>query len=278
MTRDSQVAATASIDPTSLVAPGARIGPGCHIGAFCRIGPQAVLGEGVVLHSHVVIDGDTRIGAGTEVHPFTLLGGPPQHRGYLGEPTRLEIGESCEIREQVSIHRGTVLDKGLTRIGNRVMLMAQVHIAHDCVLADDVTVAGNTALAGHVEVGAHAFIGGVSGIHQRVRIGERAMIGGVAGIPLDVIPYGLATGSPARLYGLNLIGLKRAGLPRQSIHALRAAYRELFDDGEVALAGRIDGVAERFGDVPEVMKVIGFIRAGSARQILSPGRRNAAGG
>jgi len=259
---------TTHIDPSSIVAPGAVIGVGVEIGPFCRIGPQAVLGDGVVLHSHIVIDGDTQIGAGTVVHPFTVLGGAPQHLRYKGEATRLEIGAGCDIREQVSVHRGTAHGGGVTRIGNHVMLMAQTHVGHDCTLGDHVILAGNATLAGHVTIGDHAIIGGVSGIHQFVRIGARAIVGGCAAVPMDVIPFASAFGNHARLRGLNIIGLKRADFSREAIHTLRAAYHDLFLAEGPPFRARIDAIAERYAASPEVGEIIAFIRADANRPIL----------
>lgn len=261
------------IDPHAIVAPGARIGAGVKIGPFCRIGENVVIEDDVILHSHVVIDGHTRIGAGTEIHPFTALGTPPQHLRYKGEPTRLEIGPGCDIREQVSVHRGTALGDGVTRIGKGVMLMSQAHIGHDCILGDHVIVAGGAALAGHVSVGDHALIGGLAAVHQFVRIGARACISGSAAVPLDLIPFGMACYNPAVLKGLNVVGLKRAGFSRQVLHTLRAAYRALFLDDGPAFRERIDPVAGRFADSPEVGEIIAFLRAEARRRPLPVFRR-----
>ena len=256
------------VDPTSIVAPEARLGSGVEIGPFCRVGPDAVLEDGVRLHSHVVIDGLTRIGARTEVYPFTMLGGAPQHLRYKGEPTRLEIGPDCVIREQVSIHRGTAHGGGITVIGSDAFIMAQVHIGHDCQIGNHVVMAGNCTLAGHVSVGDYAIIGGVSGIHQFCRIGERAMVGGCAAVPMDVIPFGSALGNHARLGGLNLVGLKRSGLNRAAIHTLRAAFQDLFVSDAQTFRTRVEQVADRYAESPEVAKIVVFIRAGGHRPIL----------
>lgn len=256
------------VDPTSIVAPGAHLGNGVEIGPFCRVGPDAVLQDGVRLLSHVVIDGHTHIGARTEVYPFTMLGGPPQHLRYKGEPTRLEIGPDCVIREQVSIHRGTTHGGGVTVVGSDAFIMAQVHIGHDCRIGNHVLMAGNCTLAGHVSVGDHAIIGGVSGIHQFCRIGERAMVGGCAAVPMDVIPFGSALGNHARLGGLNLVGLKRSGLDRAAIHTLRAAFHDLFLDDAQTFRTRVERVADRYAESPEVAKIVAFIQAGAHRPIL----------
>lgn len=256
------------IDPDARVDAAAVLAPGVVVGPFCRVGPGVELGPGVHLHSHVVLEGPLTIGARTQVFPFTMLGGPPQHLAYAGEPTRLTIGADCMIREQVSIHRGTVRGGGETVLGDGVYVMSQVHVGHDCRIGDGVILAGNCALAGHVTVGNHAVIGGVSGIHQFCRIGERAMVGGCAAVAMDVIPYGTAMGNHARLTGLNLVGLRRAGVSRTAIVRLRAAVQALFGPGPEAFRDRLDAVAERYGGSAEVARVIAFIRADAARPIL----------
>lgn len=271
----SQPPRSARIDPTALVSPLAKLGEGVEIGPFCRVGPDAVLGARVVLVSHVVIEGHTSIGEDTVVHPFTLLGGPPQHRRYAGEPTRLEIGARCEIREQVSIHRGTAHSGGLTRVGDNALLMAQTHVGHDCMIGDNVTMAGNATLAGHCVIGDGAVIGGVSALHQHVRIGRGAIVGGCAAVPMDVIPFGSAFGNHARLRGLNLIGLKRAGLPRATIHRLRGLYHALFVAEGPPFRSRIEPLAHAHADCPQAMEVIDFIRAAAGRPILPALRREA---
>lgn len=258
----------AVIDPSSIVSDKAVIGAGVEIGPFCRVGPDVVLGDGVKLHSHVVIEGPTTLGARCEVYPFTMLGGPPQHNRYKGEPTTLEIGPDCVIREQVSIHRGTAHSGGRTVIGASALVMAQCHIGHDCRIGNNVTFAGNCTLAGHVEVGDFAIIGGVSGIHQFVRIGERAMVGGCAAVPADVVPFGSALGNHARLGGLNLIGLKRSGLDRAAIHTLRAGFHALFQTDDLPFRARVERVAEDYATSVEVMKIVDFIRADAHRPIL----------
>lgn len=256
------------IDPLSQVSAGARLGDGVEIGPFCRVEAGAVLEDGVKLLSHVVIAGRTKIGARTEVYPFTMLGGPPQHTRYRGEDTALVIGPDCTIRENVSIHRGTAHSGGETIIGAKVLVMASAHVGHDCRIGDHVILAGNCTLAGHVTVGDHAIIGGVAGIHQFCRIGERAMIGGCAAVPADVVPYSLAFGNHARLSGLNMVGLKRSGLDGAAIRVLHAGFNELFRGADGTFRSRLDAVAERYAHSPELMKIVAFIRADAHRPIL----------
>ena len=256
------------VDLGSVVSADAVLGPGVHVGPFCRIGPGVVLEAGVRLHSHVVLEGPLHIGPRTEVYPFTTLGCAPQHLAYAGEPTKLSIGADCIIREQVSIHRGTVGGGGETVLGDRVFVMAQVHIGHDCRIGDGVILGGNCTLAGHVEVGHHAFIGGVAGIHQFCRIGERAMIGGCAAVPMDVIPFGSAMGNHARLGGVNVVGMKRAGFSQATIQTLRLAVRDLFLPGPEPFLARLAPIAERYADSAEVARVLDFIQSHKHRPIL----------
>jgi len=265
-------AAPPFVEAGSHVATDARLGPGVWIGPFCRVGPGVVLEDGVRLTSHVSVEGPTRIGARTVVHPFTALGGPPQHSRYRGEPTMLDIGADCTIHEHVSIHRGTPFGRGETTLGAQVLVMAGVHVGHDCRVGDRAVLAGQSGLAGHVEVGADTIIGGGALVHQFCRIGTRAIVGGGAVVVADVIPYGSALGNRARLGGLNLTGLKRAGLPRLAIHALRQAYADLFLSGEGLFAERLDLVAEAHADSPEVMTIIAFLRSAERRPVLGAQR------
>lgn len=266
MTPDDPSAAP-RIHPQAIVSPQAELGAGAEVGPFCVVGPGVVLGSGVRLLSHVTVEGPTRIGARSVVHPFAALGGPPQHARHRDEPTELRIGEDCAIREHVTIHRGTAHAGGLTAVGDRAFVMAGAHIGHDCRLGDDVTVAG-AKLGGHVEVGNFAILGGQAAVHQFVRIGSRAMIGGLAAVTEDVIPFGLAAGNHARLSGLNLVGLKRAGLGRDRIHALRRAVRALFEDASGPFGERLAALEAQPEPTPEVEEVLAFIRAGGGRPLM----------
>lgn len=263
------------IDPTARVDPAAIIGAGAEIGPFCRIGAGVEIGEDVRLMSHVTVEGPAVIGARTVVHPFAALGGAPQSTGYRGEATRLQIGEECQIREHVTIHRGTVAGGGLTQVGARVFIMSQVHIGHDCMIGDGVIMAGHSALGGHTVVEDHAIIGAMAGVHQFCRIGYRAMVGGMAAVTMDVIPFGTCEGNRARLGGLNIVGLKRSGASRAAIHALRAAYHDLFVADAGPFRDRIDPVAAAHADSAEVARVIAFIRSDRRRPVM-PSRRGAA--
>ncbi len=256
-----------SIHPTSIVDAGAELGADVEVGAFCHVGPKVRLHDGVKLVSHVVIDGDTEIGKGSIIHPFTALGGPPQHVGYKGEETKLIIGANSAIREHVSIHRGTAAGGGVTRIGDGGFYMVGVHIAHDCNIGDNVILAPNVAVGGHVAIGDNVFVGGLCAIHQNCRIGAYAFIGGGAVVVSDMIPYASAIGNHARLVGLNIIGMKRRGMARKTIHDMRTAYRMLFS-GEATLKERIDLVRERYGVCEEVKRILEFVEHDASRPLM----------
>ncbi len=266
------------VDPSALIAPGAIIadgaviGAGCRIGPFCTIGPEVVLEEGVELVSHVVVEGTTRIGAGTKVLPFASIGTPPQDLKYKGEPTRCEVGPKCLIREGVTIHRASVGGGGVTKLGAGCMLMAQAHVAHDCIVGDGVILANNVMLGGHVLVENGAFIGGGAAVHQTVRIGRLAMVSGLAGVTNDIPPFGYVFGLPARLVGFNKIGLLRRGASRDQLRTLRLANNLLFKDpGEFAV--KVEQAATRWPDEPLVQEVIAFVRDMTRRrQLVRPGR------
>ena len=195
----------------SLVHPNAMLAEDVEIGPFCTVGAHVTIGAGSKLISHVVIDGDTTIGARNTFYPYASIGLAPQDKKYAGEPTRLVIGDDNVFRENCTIHRGTVLDKGVTTIGSRILFMAYAHVAHDCVVGDDVILANGATLAGHVHMDAFAILGGVSAVHQFCRVGAHAMIGGCACVTQDIAPYVLGTGNPFSVSSVNLEGLKRRG-------------------------------------------------------------------
>lgn len=258
-----------TIHPSAIVDPSARIGEGVSIGPFSVVGPEVTLGDGVVLMSHVVVEGRTTIGPRTKVFPFASLGHAPQDLKFKGEPSRLEIGADSVIRENVTMNPGTEGGGMLTKVGDRCLIMVGAHVAHDCVIGDNVILVNNATLAGHVQIGDHAILGGLCAVHQWVRIGESAFVGGMSGVENDVIPFGTVIGNRAELGGLNLVGLRRANHPREHIHALRAAYKALFE-GDDPLKIRLERVAEAYGGSPLVDKVIAFVRAGGDRAICTP--------
>jgi UDP-N-acetylglucosamine acyltransferase len=260
------------VHATAIVDPAASLGEAIEIGPYCIVGPHVVLGDRTRLASHVVVEGNTELGADCVVHPFASLGGPPQHAAYRGEATRLVVGARNVIREHVTMHCGTAMGRGVTSVGSDGFFMAGVHIGHDCIVGDHVTMANTATLGGHVIVEDFVIIGGLAAAHQNTRIGRHAFVGGMAGVNHDVIPFGNVWGNHAHLEGLNLVGLKRRGFPREVINTLRGAYRMLFAE-EGTFQERLDDTAEAFAHSPEVMEIIAFVRAADAsRPITTPQR------
>jgi UDP-N-acetylglucosamine acyltransferase len=265
---------TARIHRTALVEDGAVLGEDVEIGAFAVVGPLVKLGDQVRLHSHAVVSGNTEVGARTIVHPHAVLGGAAQYRGDTGADARLVIGVDNVIREHVTINGGSAKGGGVTQVGARGFFMAYSHIAHDCHIGDGVTFANSVALAGHVHVADGVNIGGLAAVQQFTRIGRNAFVGGLSGVPSDVIPFGIVQGARAHLEGLNLIGLKRQNVPRERIHALRAAYRFIFF-GEGRLLDRVGEAAARWPDSPEVKDMIGFLLEDAGKRGFCIPPRNA---
>jgi UDP-N-acetylglucosamine acyltransferase len=259
------------IHPTAIVAKGAELANGVSIGPYCVIGPSVKLGAGTKLTSHVVIEGRTTIGAGNTVYAFAALGGPPQHTGYRGEDTALVIGDNNLIREHATMNIGTANGGGVTRVGSNGLYMIESHVAHDCMVGDNVILTKQATLGGHCKIGDYVIVGGLAAVHQFTRVGRHAMIGGLAAVVKDVIPYGSVWGNHAHLEGLNLVGLKRRGYDRDTINALRAAYRLLFAD-EGTFQERLEDTAETFATCAEVMEIIDFIRADASRPLCLPER------
>ena len=259
----------AKIHPTAIVDPAATLGADVEIGPYSTVGPDVIIGDRVRLVSHVVLEGHTELGAGCAVYPFANLGAAPQHLAHKGEATRLVIGVNNVIREQVTMHTGTVLGGGVTTVGSNGLYMVGAHVAHDCVVGDNVTFANCATLGGHVSVGDFVFMGGLSAVHQFSRIGRYAFVGGGAIVTRDVIPYGSVWGNHAHLEGLNLVGLKRRGFTREAINDLRSAYRMLFAD-EGTLQERLDDVARVFAASPHVSEIVNFIRSAADRPLCQP--------
>jgi len=264
-----------AVHPTSIVEDGAALGPGVEIGPFCHVGPRVVLGEGVRLVSHVSISGVTRIGARTEIHPQAVLGVGGQIRGNDFTDGVLEVGEDCVIREMVSMNAGSRKGGGLTKVGARGYYMVSSHVGHDCVVGDDVTLANMAILGGHVSVGDRAIFGGLVAVQQFCRIGKGAMVGGLSGVNRDVIPYAMAFGDHVELAGLNLIGLKRSGMSRAAINALRGAFRHIFYGAGGHIAARAVEAHARWPDVPQVGEVVDFILADAKQELCQARRRGA---
>lgn len=258
------------IHPTAIVESAAEIADDVEIGPFCVIGPQVTIGSGCRLVAHVHVTGVTAIGARTRILPFCSLGTPPQSTRYRGGPTRLVIGADCDLREGVTMNTGTEDGGGITTVGERGMFMANAHVGHDCHVGTGVTFANSATLGGHCVVGDGVIMGGLSAAHQYTRIGTGAMIAGMTGLRADVIPFGLAIGAIGRLGGLNLIGLRRRGLKRPSINAVRHAYEKLFS-GPGLFAERLDAIEREYGEDEAVGQIITFVRAASDRPLCQPG-------
>lgn len=259
-----------NIHPTAVISPQAKIGDNVTIGPLCVVGDQVTISDGCTLHSHVVIDGDTHLGAGCEIFPFAAVGMIPQDLKYKGEKTRLRIGARNKIREYVTIHPGTVGDKGLTQIGDDNLFMVNVHVAHDCVIGNHNVLANNATLAGHVKVGNHVTIGGLSAVHQFARIGDHAMIGGMSGVEGDVIPYGLVMGERARLAGVNLIGMERRGFEKSDIQTTMKAFKQLFQGTEGTFKERLATVKDTYQNNATVVNIIDFIMTENSRSLCQP--------
>jgi UDP-N-acetylglucosamine acyltransferase len=263
-----------SIDPSArvhsaaLVEPGAVVGPDCEIGPFAVIGPEVVLGAGVVVKSHAVLTGWTQIGDGTVIFPFATVGEVPQDLKFKGERTRLVVGKRCRIREGATLNTGTEGGGGVTRVGDDCLIMTGAHVGHDAQIGDRVILVNHVAIAGHCVLGDDVIVGGLSGVHQWVRIGQGAIIGAVTMVTNDVIPYGLVQAPRGELDGLNLVGLKRRGVDRAGITALRAAYQTLAqEDG--SFLDRARKLAEE-SDSPLVREIAEFILSKSDRSFLTP--------
>ncbi len=258
----------ANIHPSTVIEDGARIDPSAQIGPFCVIGADVEVQANVVLKSHVVVSGHTVVGEGTEIFPFAVIGEVPQDLKFKGEASRLVIGARNRIREHVTMNGGTEGGGGLTRIGDDGLFMAGCHIAHDAMIGDRVIVVNSAAIAGHCILEDDVIVGGLSGVHQFVRIGQGAIVGAVTMVTNDVIPYGLVQAPRGELDGLNLVGLKRRGVARSDITALRAAF-QMLAQGE----GTFHDRAERLGKETEsayVRQIVDFVMGDSDRSFLTP--------
>ncbi len=254
------------IHSTAQVDAGAKLADDVEVGAFSVVGSNVVLGAGTVIGPHAVITGRTTMGARNRVFQFSSIGEIPQDRKYGGEPTTTIIGDDNVIREYVSIHAGTALDRGSTDIGNGNLLLAYVHVAHDCVIGNNTTFSNNAQLAGHVHIGDWVVLGGFTGVHQRVRIGAHALVGGGSVVLQDVPPFVTVQGYPAKPHGTNNEGLRRRGFTPEDILAVRRAYKTLYregfalDDAKAALAAAAEAA-------PVLRPIIDFLAA-STRGIV----------
>lgn len=263
------------VHPSAIIAPGARVAPDVAIGPFCTVGPHVELRSGVTLVSHVAVDGHTLLHEGVHVSPYASIGLPPQDLKYKNEPTRCEIGPRTQLREHVTVNRGSV-GRGHTLLGADCLLMVGSHVGHDCQLGERVILANNVLLGGHVQIGEQVFVGGGAAIHQLVRIGRHAMVGGMSGVTNDIPPFGNVFGLPARLVGLNVIGLRRRGFSKDNLAQLRLAFRLLFRDNGSVFAEKLLAARQRWAEDKLVAEVLDFIASPERkREMCRPGRMTA---
>ncbi len=246
------------IHVSALVDAGARLGRGVVVGPFSVVGAHVTLGDEVSLASHVVALGPSTLGARVKVHSFAVLGGAPQDRTYDGEPTELVVGDDTIIREHVTLHRGTRKDRGKTEVGKRCLLMVGVHVAHDVVVGDDCTIANACQLAGHVVLEAGVNLGGAVALAPFVRVGALAFVAAGARVEHDVPPFHIAQGDRARVRALNVVGLRRRGVPDDSIAALERAHRRIYRAGSI-MSRALDEVAREENDT-YVRTLVAFLR------------------
>lgn len=246
------------IHETAIVSPNARLGSDCYIGAFSIVGEDVTLGDRVHIESHAVIDGITSIGDETQIFPFVSIGLAPQDLKYAGEPTATEIGQRNHIREFVTIHRGTAGGGGITRIGDGNLFMAQAHVAHDCQIGSEVIMANAATLAGHVEIADRANIGAYSGVHQFCRIGLEAFVGGYSVVVKDAPPFAVIQGNHAKCFGLNRVGMKRRGYPKDTIEKLHHAYHLLLS-AKLNTTQAVEKIREEISGCDEVDLLLNFI-------------------
>ena len=254
-----------SIHPTALVAKGAQIGQGVEIGPYTIVGPNVKIGAGTKIANHAVLDGFTEIGERCSIFSGACIGTPPQDKKAKGVQASLIIGNDNVIREYATINLGST-EGSKTVVGNRNYLMIGSHVAHDCVLGDDITIANSVGLSGHVTVEDKAVIGGLTGVHQFVRIGKLSMIGGVSRVVMDIAPFSICSGNPAKFYGLNIVGLKRSGYSVEDSSKIKQALKILFTKG-LRLPEALERLENEFKGNKDVEHLARFVK-GSERGII----------
>ncbi|MFZ5587735.1 MAG: acyl-ACP--UDP-N-acetylglucosamine O-acyltransferase [Thermodesulfobacteriota bacterium] len=248
------------IHPTAVVDESAVIGQGAVIGPYAVIGAEVVIGPNCRIDHHANIGSYTTLGEGVHVWPLASVGTEPQDLKFQGEKSQLVIGRDVQVREFVTINRGTHHGGGVTRIGDGCLFMAYSHVAHDCQIGDHVIMANSATLAGHVIVEDHVGLGGLVAVHQFTRIGRYSFVGGLSGVSHDLPPFCLCEGNRAKTHGLNLIGLKRAGFGAETLEALKQAYKIIFRT-RTPLAKALEQVEAEVEQTPEVSHMVAFIRA-----------------
>jgi len=249
-----------AIHPTSLIDSKAEIDSSVEIGPFCVIGPDVKIGAGSVIKSHVVINGHTTIGCNNEIYQFASVGEVNQDKKYKGEPTQLIIGDSNVIRENATIHRGTIQDNGITSIGSHNLFMASTHIGHDCIVGDNNIMANFAALAGHVVVGNNVILGGYTGVHQFCQVNSFSMCGMGSMVVKDIPRYVMVSGDPAKAHGMNFEGMRRRGVPKEVIRALRTAYKTIYMKGLTLDVALKELEQDDIHHIPEVADFVLSIR------------------
>lgn len=249
-----------AIHPTTLIDSKAEVDSSVEIGPFCVIGPNVKIGADSVIKSHVVINGHTTIGSNNEIYQFASVGEANQDKKYKGEPTQLVIGDNNVIRENATIHRGTVQDKGITVIGSNNLFMASTHVGHDCIVGDNNIMANFAALAGHVTVGDFVILGGYTGIHQFCQVNSFSMCGMGSMVAKDVPRYIMVSGTPAKAHGMNFEGMRRRGVPSDVIRALRTAYKTVYLKGLTLEAALLELEQGDMIHIPEVAEYVLSIR------------------
>ncbi|MCF6288894.1 MAG: acyl-ACP--UDP-N-acetylglucosamine O-acyltransferase [Proteobacteria bacterium] len=254
------------IHKTAIIHSSAKLANDVKVGAYSLIEADVTIGSGTEIKAHVIIGKHTDIGKNNRIFQFASIGGESQDKKYNQEPTRTSIGDNNTIREYVTIHRGTIDDKGITKVGNDNWIMAYVHIAHDCVLADNITIANGTTLAGHVQLDDYVTLGGFTKLHQFCRIGAHAFTAMDTGFQKDLPPYIMAQGNPARPRTINVEGLKRRGFQPEDIVAIKKAFKFLYKK-DLRLAEALIEMQNLANINHVVQPMIDFIKA-SSRSIV----------
>ncbi|MGI0115977.1 acyl-ACP--UDP-N-acetylglucosamine O-acyltransferase [Zooshikella sp. RANM57] len=243
------------IDPRAIIDPSAKLAADVEIGPWTYVGPNVEIDSGTVVHSHVVLKGPMQIGKNNRIFQFASVGEDCQDKKYKGEPTRLEIGDNNIIREGCTIHRGTIQDNGVTKIGNNNLLMAYVHIGHDCILTNDIIMANNAAIAGHVYIGESVILGGYSTVHQFCQVGAFSMSAAHTAVFKDIPAFVTVSGNPAAAHGMNYEGMRRRGYSAELINVLRRCYKIIYRQG-LTLKGAITELEQWSSEYDEVQRLI----------------------
>lgn len=263
-----------TIHPSAIIDPSAKLGKNVQVGPYAIIGKNVEIGEGTKIGPFCVIE-NTKMGKNNDLIGSAFIGVKPQDLSYNGLDSRVVIGDNNQIRENVTVHRATSLETPTT-IGNNCLLMANSHVAHDCVLGNNIILVNNCGVAGHVHIANNAILSGMTAVHQFVRIGRFSMLSGLSGLTLDMPPFCRATGTRAKLVGLNTVGLRRAGWTREQISAVKNAYKKLFLDTTHTMKETLD-ILEKDNPTPEVKELIDFCR-NTKRGIMNARMRKAISG